>query len=95
MTGQSLGDDVGYGPARLHNPDETRQFARFLSAQNVEHLKRRVNYREMLGLQVYAMPSGGQTPDAQHEAELRQEVGSIFLSCETTLSEWPASRTVF
>jgi hypothetical protein len=34
MTGQELGDDMGYGPARLHSPAETKDFSRFLDTQD-------------------------------------------------------------
>jgi Domain of unknown function (DUF1877) len=77
LTGEELGDDVGYGPPRLHDENETRDFARFLSALDVARLQERLNYREMLGARVYSMPMGPRS-DAEFEAELRAEVRVYF-----------------
>jgi hypothetical protein len=57
LSGQELGDDVGYGPARLHDVQETAEFARFLNAVDVARLQARVNYREMLHVRETS-PSG-------------------------------------
>jgi hypothetical protein len=77
LTGEELGDDLGYGPARLHDERETQDFARFLNALDVARLQERLNYREMLRVGVYSMPMGPGS-DAEFEAELRAEVGSYF-----------------
>jgi Domain of unknown function (DUF1877) len=77
LTGEELGDDLAYGPARLHDEKETQDFARFLNALDVARLQERVNYREMLRVGVYSMPMG-QYSDAEFEAQLRAEVGSYF-----------------
>lgn len=77
VAGEDIGDDMGYGPARLHEPKATQEFASFLQTQDVSQLQERVNYREMASLQIYSMPMGRGT-DAQFEAELRQEVGLYF-----------------
>jgi Domain of unknown function (DUF1877) len=73
LTGESIGDDVGYGPARLHDETATREFARFLETVDVARLQARVNLREMTRLRVYAMPMGPGS-DAEYESELRAEV---------------------
>jgi Domain of unknown function (DUF1877) len=77
LTGEDLGDDVGYGPARLHGPTETRDFSRFLEMQDLARLQARVNLREMDRQGVYAMPFGSGS-DAENESELRNEVGRYF-----------------
>jgi hypothetical protein len=77
VTGEELGEDVGYGPPRLHNEKETRDFARFLGTVDLARLQKRVNYREMSRIGVYSMPMG-RGSDAEFEAELRAEVTSYF-----------------
>jgi hypothetical protein len=75
LTGEPLGADVGYGPARLHDSRETQDFARYLTS--LSRLQERVHYREMSRIGVYSMPMGPGS-DAEHEAELRAEVTSYF-----------------
>jgi hypothetical protein len=77
MTGEEVGEDAGYGPARLQGERETLEFARFLKTVDVVRLQERVNYREMKRIGVYAMPMG-QGSDAEFEAQLRAEVASYF-----------------
>jgi hypothetical protein len=77
LTGEELGDDIGYGPARLHEPAATRGFSQFLEIQDVARLQSRVDVRAMNAAGVYAIPEGlGAT--AHYEEELRQEVGYYF-----------------
>lgn len=77
LTGEELGEDVGYGPARLHDDRETSEFARFLETLKAAELQQRVNYREMSRIGVYSMPMGRDS-DAEYEGELRAEVASYF-----------------
>src|SRR5262249_9706642 len=56
LTGQDLGEDVGYGPARLHDPKETRGFSQFLETQDLSSLQQRVNFTEMTQLHLYGVP---------------------------------------
>jgi hypothetical protein len=77
LTGEELGDDVGYGPARLHDEKETQDFARFLAGSDVARLQGLVNYREMSRAGIYSMPMGPGS-DAEYDAGLRAEVGSYF-----------------
>jgi hypothetical protein len=72
-----MGEDVGYGPARLHRPTDTRDFSHFLETQDLARLQARVNLQEMSRLRVYAMPMGSGSA-AEHERELRDEVGFYF-----------------
>jgi hypothetical protein len=77
LTGQDVGEDLGYGPPRLHGPEATREFSDFLQAQDLARLQARVNLEEMTRAGVYAMPMGrGST--AEYEGELRSEVGLFF-----------------
>jgi hypothetical protein len=77
LTGEDLGEDLGYGPARLHDEKETRDFARFLATLDVMQLQERVNYQAMSGIGVYSMPRGPGS-EAEYESELRAEVGCYF-----------------
>ena len=77
LSGKPLGDDVGYGPPRLHDENETRNFAEFLERVDAATLQERVNYREMSRAGVYSMPMG-QGSDADYEGELRTEVAAYF-----------------
>lgn len=73
MTGSPLGADLGYGPARLQDPEATREFASFLGAQDLPALQERLSYSEMLEAGVYALPMGSGS-----ESELRDEVALYF-----------------
>jgi hypothetical protein len=78
LTGEEIGEDVGYGPCRLHDRADTADFASFLKTLELANLQQRVNYAEMVRLQVYAMPMGGPGSDADLESELRAEVAVYF-----------------
>jgi hypothetical protein len=77
LTGEELGDDVGYGPARLHDAVGTQAFAHFLHALDTNRLQERINYREMSRVGVYSMPLGSAT-DSEYERELRDELAAYF-----------------
>jgi Domain of unknown function (DUF1877) len=77
LTGEGLGEDVGYGPPRLHNEKETLDFARFLATVDLARIQEHVNYREMSRIGVYAMPMGPGS-ESEYEVELRAEVASYF-----------------
>jgi Domain of unknown function (DUF1877) len=77
MTGESIGDDVGYGPARLQDENATQAFGEFLGTLNLTQLQARVNLPEMRRLGIYSMPIGPGS-DAQYEGELRAEVARYF-----------------
>lgn len=79
LTGEELGDDAGYGPARIHSPQTTNDFSLFVEKLTAENLSARVNLREMRHLGVYAMPSG-QGSEAEWEEGLRREVEVYFAS---------------
>jgi hypothetical protein len=77
MTGESIGDDVGYGPARLQDENATQAFGQFLGTLDLTQLQARVNLPEMQRVGVYAMPMGPGS-NAQYENELRGEVARYF-----------------
>jgi Domain of unknown function (DUF1877) len=77
LTGADLGEDVGYGPARLHDELETQEFDHFLEMLDLVQLQARVNFQEMTRLGVYSMPTGPGS-DAEYESELRAEVARYF-----------------
>jgi hypothetical protein len=79
LTGKTLGEDVGYGPARLHEPAAAHAFGAFLQALDEARLHGRINLAEMNRLQVYHAPrpgGAGAAPDP--EIDLREEVGFYF-----------------
>jgi len=77
LTGEPLGEDAGYGPARLHDEIATRNFARFLETLDLAHMLERVNLRVMNDVGVYGMPMGPGS-DPQYEGGLRMEVAHYF-----------------
>jgi Domain of unknown function (DUF1877) len=77
LSGEDLGEDVGYGPARLHGENQTAAFAHFLETLDLASLHARVNYTEMASIGVYSIPRGSAAV-AGYESELRDEVGYYF-----------------
>src|SRR5258708_15366177 len=78
LTGEDIGEDVGYGPARLHGEAATRDFSHFLDIQDLARLQARVNFNEMsrLGLYPLRIRAGS---DVENENELlRNEVAFYF-----------------
>jgi hypothetical protein len=53
LGGRELGQDMGYGPARLHEPAATAAFARFLGPLTVEELTGRIDLGRMQRLGIY------------------------------------------
>jgi hypothetical protein len=80
LTGEELGEDQGYGPARLHSPTETQLFSDFLESRETANLQAGIDFREMSRLGVYPMVPGGWGwgSDAEHESALRQDVAFYF-----------------
>jgi Domain of unknown function (DUF1877) len=85
LSGQELGDDeMGYGPARLHDEQETAEFSRFLNALEVEQLQAQAKYPRWHASErppgvygVYPDPSG-RGSDAEHKRALRAIVATYF-----------------
>lgn len=57
LGGEPIGNDLGYGPARLLTPLDTADFAEFLSAQDPRQLLQRFDLRKMRSARVYGAPS--------------------------------------
>jgi hypothetical protein len=77
LSGEDVGEDMGYGPPRLLDAKATAAFARFLEGIDPDALVARVSYDEMLHAGVYGMPMGGGSAE-NFEDELREEVGYYF-----------------
>jgi hypothetical protein len=76
LTGEELGEDMGYGPPRLHGPEATREFAQFLAAQDLAVVQARVDLAALSALGLPGAPMGPIPED--EEAELRNAVGHYF-----------------
>jgi hypothetical protein len=77
MSGEELGEDMGYGPPRLHDAAATKAFGEFLKQQTPEKLDARLNLAAMQGAGVYAIPMGPRA-SAHDEVDLREEVAAYF-----------------
>ena len=75
LSGEELGEDIGYGPARLHDQKRAAEFARFLESHDVATLLARMNVAEMASIGIYGMPRG---PGSDDDRGLREEVGYYF-----------------
>jgi hypothetical protein len=51
--GEEVGEDLGYGPARLIGPADTAAFANFIGALSVDELKARLDGPRMAALGIY------------------------------------------
>jgi hypothetical protein len=51
--GEEVGEDLGYGPARLIGPTDTAAFAHFVGALSVDALKARLDGPRMAALSIY------------------------------------------
>jgi hypothetical protein len=47
LSGKELGEDAGYGPARLHDERKTSEFSRFLEGQDLARLRARTDFDAM------------------------------------------------
>lgn len=77
LTGEELGEDVGYGPARLHDANATRAFADFLEGLDVPTLVARVDIDALQQAGVYGIPMGP-LPKAEFQRELQTEAESYL-----------------
>jgi len=75
LSGVPLGQDLGYGPPRLHDPDETRAFRDFLVPLDADRLVARMDFPQLVQLGVY--PLSG-IPDAADAQSWRDEVRGAF-----------------
>ena len=77
MSGEELGEDVGYGPPRLHDAEATSAFAAFLKQLTPEKLATRLNLQEMQRAGVYAIPMPSRAVEKELN-ELRKEIRTYF-----------------
>ncbi len=68
--GKEIGEDLGYGPARLLKPSETKIFAAFLATLSLDQLNQRLDLNQMAKLELYAV-----SPNAD---ELQEEIALYF-----------------
>lgn len=77
MSGEELGEDMGYGPPRLHDANATGAFAEFLKPLTLETLDARIDLAAMQRAGVYATPMGARA-SKRDEAELHSEIAAYF-----------------
>lgn len=77
LTGEEIGEDLGYGPARLHSEAATRDLRRFLDGQDLERLQSRIDLNEMRRQRIYALPLGPGS-ETEYKNELRADVALYF-----------------
>lgn len=58
LTGEEIGEDAGYGPPRIQDPDATAVIARYLASLTWDDLKPRADINEMSRLEVYPLSWG-------------------------------------
>lgn len=75
LSGEPLGEDLGYGPPRLHDPVETRAFRDFLAPLEADRLVARMDFPSLVQLGVY--PLSG-VPDAAEAQSWRNEIVGSF-----------------
>jgi Domain of unknown function (DUF1877) len=75
LSGEIIGEDLGRGPARLHDEAQTRELSQLLAQQDLEQLSARVDLNAIANLDVLAVP---EEPGPDYENELRAEVGIYF-----------------
>lgn len=69
LSGEELGEDISYGPVRLHDEKATAEFTRFLQGVDIETLLARMSITEMAEAGVYSVGD---------DAAVREEVGYYF-----------------
>jgi hypothetical protein len=71
LGGRALGEAMGHGPPRLHEPAATAAFARFLAPLTVAELQRRIDIARMSALGIYcaADENAGGAPDLSDDVE--------------------------
>ena len=74
LGGRELGNDMGYGPPRLHEPAAVTAFARFLAPLTVAELQRRIDLRRMRALGIYCCDDA----DAGSAEEIGGDVALYF-----------------
>ncbi len=84
LGGAPIGEDMGYGPARLHDPGQTRQFADVLVALDAGRLTTRMDFALMRRLRVY--PLFGE-PDAREDQGWRDDSLRAFAALKAYVAQ--------
>jgi Domain of unknown function (DUF1877) len=77
LSGEELGDDVGYGPARLHDERKASEFGQFLEGQDLARLRARVDFDEMDRVGVLYGLKQGLGSEAERQM-LHEEIAHYF-----------------
>ena len=64
LGGDKIGNDLGYGPARVLGPEQVAEFAEFLAAQDLRQLLQRFDMRKMRSAKVYGAPDDNDAEQA-------------------------------
>jgi len=89
--GEEVGEDLGYGPARLIGPADTAAFANFIGALSVDELKARLDGPRMAALGIYpgfeaADAVGEYADDVEHYfPKLRDHLAAAAAAREAVL----------
>lgn len=83
LGGREVGEDMGYGPARIVSVAETSAFDAFLKGQTPEALERRIDISRMSSLGIYCA-EGGEDADA---AELVDDLGHYLPMLKSYVAE--------
>ena len=70
LSGEELGEDLGYGPVRLHGEKATAEFARFLQGLDADDLVARMDIGAMANAGVYSV--------SDDDEDLREDVAHFF-----------------
>jgi hypothetical protein len=76
LSGEELGEDVGYGPARLHDERKASEFGRFLDGQDLARLRARVDFDAMNRAGV--LYGAGKPGDEALHQMLHEEIAIYF-----------------
>jgi hypothetical protein len=74
LGGKEVGEDLGYGPARVLDAQATADFANFLKALSPRDLKKRIDMKKMAALDIYC----AEEEDEASKSELMDDVDAYF-----------------
>lgn len=77
LSGEEIGPNAGYGPARLLTPAETAFFSRHLDHLDAQDIEDNLDFQAMGEASIYLASSRHR--DAQHDAGLRRDAGRYFV----------------
>lgn len=80
LSGTPVGENLGYGPARLHSPTETRSFSDFLAHLQVELVISRLDFNALAHADIYPVSTEPEFRDAE---DWRSEIAKSFISLKS------------